>query len=147
MSKNFSYSDLNSKCLDVDGLYMVVSQIYYLPVRSSTAISRTILLTLMKDASYWMPPAKTPKYFFHFTGKGQEALFEHLQKAVVTKGKKWIFAAGSTPDMEWLKNAILYIDDDVDKLGLLQRVPCDFRITPAEREAFSREKTVPILNR
>jgi hypothetical protein len=47
--------------------------------------------------------------------------------------------------MEWIKDSLIHLWDS-DKMGFLERVPTNFRLTATEQLALKGEKKVKILS-
>ena len=147
MSIKLPIDFLNAKCQDLEGMYTLVSRVYYLPSRSSKAINRETLSTALTDAEYWFPPNNAIRYYYNYQGVGQEKLLEILTTKVKALNKKLAFTSDTMPNMEWLKDAILNIDKEVDNYGFLSRAPKDFRMSSSELLQLTNKKDVAVLNK
>ena len=135
-AKQYSHEQLNAVLQDLDGNYKIISQVSYLPKRSSKAIHRDYLHQVLTDDNVWLPPHNTPRYTYSYRGHGNDILLETLEKEVKKKGKSLFMSVERMPDINWVKDSLIFLFDGVDKLDFLGRIPKDFRLTPQERLEF-----------
>jgi len=131
---------------DLEGTYSALSQIYYLPnLKKCNAITRDYLNDIMFKDSVWVPSITIPRYKYSFKGKGKEVLLEELNKLVKTKlSKDTSLTNLNTPDIKWLKNVLMFLNDGKDKWGFLGSVPKNYRLTTEERLMNSNQLELSI---
>ena len=128
-----SSKEAGLKVKSLSQLYNVLSQVYYLPERTSKSISKTYLLSycFKVQGVFTLKKEEVVHHNFCFRKYSSCELLNLLEDAVK---KKQLPPTGldafSLPDQDWMRNALLHLDP-LDPHGVLEGPPAaqhDFKI-------------------
>lgn len=139
---------LKNKIPKLDDLYSISSKLFYLPDRTSRAISAQWLLDLNRDSSkIWCPPASCTRHHYKCQGRGAASLLIRLEKLIKEKKgstKSTGFTSKQIPNINWIKDSLIHLWNGKDEMGLLLDTSLNFNYNDSERYQLESEGSVKL---